>query len=148
MRGGSALGGARLAESDESFAQVLGPGGEVRDATRGVGTSPLLTRDELDRARRETVVVEHGSVRLLATPVDELVVVAGASLDDRKEALAALRTQLLLGGPLVLLLASLAGYALAAATLRPVLARLEAGSSASAASSPRQATSFGRRSRC
>ena len=39
----------------------------------------------------------------------------------------ALRTQLLLGGPLLLLLASLAGYALAAATLRPVLARLEAG---------------------
>lgn len=127
VRGGSALGGARLAESDESFAQVLGPAGEVRDATRGVGTSPLLTRDELRRARRETVVVEHGGVRLLATPVGELVVVAGASLDDRRDALAALRTQLLLGGPLLLLLASLAGYALAAATLRPVLARLEAG---------------------
>ena len=127
VRGGSALGGGRLAESDESFAQVLGPGGEVRDATRGVGASPLLTPDELDRARHETVVVEHESVRLLATPVDELVVVAGASLEDRNDALAALRTQLLLGGPLVLLLASLAGYVLAAATLRPVLARLEAG---------------------
>ena len=127
MRGGSALGGARLAESDESFAQVLGPGGEVRDATRGVGASPLLTPDELDRARRETVVVEYEGVRLLATPVDKLVVVAGASLEDRNDALAALRTQLLVGGPLVLLLASLAGYVLAAATLRPVLARLEAG---------------------
>jgi hydroxymethylglutaryl-CoA reductase len=46
----------------------------------------------------------------------ELVVVAGVSLDDRNDALAALRTQLLLGGPLVLLLASLAGYVLAAAT--------------------------------
>lgn len=56
-----------------------------------------------------------------------MVVVAGASLEDRNDALAALRTQLLLGGPLVLLLASLAGYALATATLRPVLARLEAG---------------------
>jgi len=127
VRGGSALGGARLGESDESFAQVLGSDGEVQDATRGVGASPLLTPDELDRARRETVVVEHESVRLLATPVDEQVVVAGASLEDRNDALAALRTQLLLGGPLVLLLASLAGYVLAAATLRPVLARLEAG---------------------
>jgi signal transduction histidine kinase len=127
VRGGSALGGVRLAESDESFAQVLGRGGEVRDATQGLGGSPLLTPGELDRARRETVVVEHGSTRLLATPVGELVVVAGASLDDRNDALAALRTQLLLGGPLVLLLASLAGYVLAAATLRPVLARLEAG---------------------
>jgi two-component system OmpR family sensor kinase len=127
VRGGSALGGGRLAESDESFAQVLGPGGEVRDATQGLGVSPLLTRDELARARHETVVVEHGSTRLLAAPVDELVVVAGASLEDRTDALAALRTQLLLGGPLVLLLASLAGYVLASATLRPVLARLEAG---------------------
>ena len=127
VRAGSPLGGSRLAESDESFAQVLGPGGDVQDATRGLGTSPLLTAAELDRARRETIVVEHGTVRLLATPVDQLVVVAGASLDDRHDALAALRTQLLLGGPLVLLLASLAGYALATATLRPVLARLEAG---------------------
>jgi signal transduction histidine kinase len=127
VRGGSRIGGTRLAESDESFAQVLGPGGEVRDATPGVGSSPLLTPDELGRARGETIVVEHGTVRLLATPVDQLVVVAGASLDDRHDALAALRTQLLLGGPLLLLLASLAGYALAAATLRPVLTRLEAG---------------------
>jgi signal transduction histidine kinase len=127
VRGGSALGDSRLAESDESFAQVLGPAGQVRDATRGVRTSSLLTPDELDRARHETVVVERGGTRLLATPVDGLVVVAGASLEDRNDALAALRTQLLLGGPLVLLLASLAGYALATATLRPVLGRLEAG---------------------
>jgi signal transduction histidine kinase len=127
VRSGSTLGGARLAESDESFAQVLDAGGEVRDATRGLGRSPLLTPDELRRAQRGTIVVEHGSVRLLATPVGGLVVVAGASLDDRSDALAALRTQLLIGGPLLLLLASLAGYALAAATLRPVLARLEAG---------------------
>ena len=128
VHGGSSLGGARLAESDESFAQVLGPGGEVRDATPGVGASPLLRPDELGActaARRS--VVEREGIRLLATPVDELVVVAGASLEDRNDALAALRTQLLLGGPLVLLLASLAGYVLAAATLRPVLTRLEAG---------------------
>jgi len=127
VRGGSRIGGTRLAESDESFAQVLGPRGEVRDATPGVGASPLLTPDELVRARHETIEVEHARVRLLATPVDQLVVVAGASLDDRHDALAALRTQLLLGGPLLLVLASLAGYALAAATLRPVLTRLEAG---------------------
>jgi signal transduction histidine kinase len=127
VRGGSALGDSRLAESDESFAQVLASDGRVRDATSGVGASPLLTSAELDRARNETVVVERRGTRLLAAPVDGLVVVAGASLEDRDDALAALRTQLLVGGPLVLLLASLAGYALAAATLRPVLARLEAG---------------------
>jgi signal transduction histidine kinase len=87
----------------------------------------------LARAWRETLVVDRRSprARLLATPVKvngaTAVVVAGASLDDRHDAVAALRTQLLLGGPLLLLLASLAGYALATATLRPVLARLEAG---------------------
>jgi signal transduction histidine kinase len=127
VRGGSGLSGTGLAESDESFAQVLGPGGEVRDATPGIDAEPLLRPDELDRARRGTVVVERGGMRLLATPVNQLVLVAGASLEDRNDALAALRTQLLLGGPLLLLLASLAGYALATATLRPVLARLEAG---------------------
>jgi signal transduction histidine kinase len=127
VRGGAGLTGAGLAESDESFAQVLGPRGDVRDATPGLGASPQLRPAELARARHETVVVERGGSRLLATPVGELVVVAGASLEDRNDALGALRTQLLLGGPLVLLLASVAGYVLAAATLRPVLARLEAG---------------------
>jgi two-component system, OmpR family, sensor kinase len=56
-----------------------------------------------------------------------VLVVAGVSLDDRDEALASLRTQLLLVGPLALLAALGAGYALAAATLRPLVARLQAG---------------------
>jgi signal transduction histidine kinase len=38
------------------------------------------------------------------------VVVSGTSLGDRDEALAALRTELLVGGPIALLLASLAGW--------------------------------------
>ncbi len=122
----------RLAESDEGFAQVIGPNGAVVDSTAGIHAR-LLPPGELARARRGTLVVERENPRsrLLATPVNvngaTVVVVAGASLDDRHDALAALRTQLLLGGPLLLLLASLAGYALASATLRPVLARLEAG---------------------
>jgi signal transduction histidine kinase len=122
----------RLAESDEGFAQVIGPNGAVEDSTAGI-RARLLTAGEVARARRDTLMLERESPRgrLLATPVkaggETVVVVAGASLDDRHDALVALRTQLLLGGPLLLLLASLAGYALAAATLRPVLARLEAG---------------------
>ena len=122
----------RLVEAEESFAQVVGPDGAVRDATPPVGDRPLLTPEQLAQARRETVVVERGGVpglgggrvRLLGTPVEgdggRVVVVAGASLDDRHDALAGLRTQLLVGGPVALLLASLAGYALAAAALRPV----------------------------
>jgi two-component system OmpR family sensor kinase len=122
----------RLAESDESFAQVLGGDGGVRDATPGIGTAPLLTPDEVRRARAGTLVVERDSLprlenepaRLLATPVDAngeaVVVVSGVSLGDRNEALAGLRTQLLVGVPVALLLASLAGWGLATAALRPV----------------------------
>ena len=54
-----------------------------------------------------------------------LVVVVGASLDDRDEALSSLAALLLIGGPVALLLASLAGYAAAAAALRPVEAMRE-----------------------
>jgi two-component system, OmpR family, sensor kinase len=64
-------------------------------------------------------------VRLLATPVQAqegplLVVVVGASLEGRAEALESLLGQLLVGGPIALLLSSLLAYGLAAAALRPV----------------------------
>ncbi|MGH2996733.1 MAG: histidine kinase dimerization/phospho-acceptor domain-containing protein, partial [Gaiellaceae bacterium] len=125
-------GGNRLAESEESFAQVLAPDGAVRDATPPLGGAPLLTPPQLARARRETLLLERdpvpglddARVRLLATPSEAggeaVVIVAGASLEDREEALDGLRAQLLIGGPLALLLASMAGYGLAAAALRPV----------------------------
>jgi two-component system, OmpR family, sensor kinase len=118
-----------LAQSDETFARVIEEGEETG----------LLDADELARARREAIFVERGAVagidgdrvRLYATPVDApggaVVVVTGVTLEDRDESLQALRTQLLIGGPLALLLASVAGYVLASATLRPVLRRLEAG---------------------
>ncbi len=124
--------GAILAESDETFAQVLGPAGEVLDASPGLPDEPLLDREQLERARRDTLEVDRGPiagfdddrVRLLATPVardaETLVVVTGASLEDRDDALGSLRNQLLVGGPLALGLASLAAYLLAAAALRPV----------------------------
>jgi signal transduction histidine kinase len=128
--------GSNLVEADESFAQVLGADRVVRDASLATLRSrALLTSDEYERARSETFFVERESVRgvdddpfrLLATPVGTAVVVAGASLEDRNEALDSLRTQLLIIGPIALLLSGLAGYALAAAALRPVVARLEAG---------------------
>ena len=56
-----------------------------------------------------------GQARLLARPANArgrtFVVVVAASLDDRNESLRNLRTILLIGGPVALLLASLAGYA-------------------------------------
>ncbi len=117
-----------MAEPDENAAQVIGPDGEVVDATPPLESTPLLTADELARAREDTIVVERDRIadldeerfRLLGTPAGEQVVVVGGSLGDRDEALEGLRNQLLVGGPIALLLASLLGYALATAALRPV----------------------------
>jgi signal transduction histidine kinase len=67
---------------------------------------------------------ETGPDRLLAVPVSaqgqRLVVVVGASLADRNQALNALLYQLLLGGPAALAAVALAGHLLARAALRPV----------------------------
>jgi two-component system, OmpR family, sensor kinase len=124
-------GGNRLAEQGESVAQLLAPDGAVLDSTPQLGDRPLLTDQQLTRAAAATIVVERASVpgsddpaRLLATPVQaqggRLLVVVGASLEGRAEALESLLGQLLVGGPIALLLSSLLAYGLAAAALRPV----------------------------
>ena len=65
-----------------------------------------------------------GSSRVLAIPVhaqdQRMIVVVGASLRQREDALGELRTVLLLGGPVALALACLLGYAVAALALRGV----------------------------
>jgi len=124
-------GGSRLVEQEENVAQVLDPDGVILDSTPGVGGHRLLTDPQLARAAQATIMVDRPFVpgsdnplRLLATPVQgqdgPVVVIVGASVEEQKEALEGLLAQMLLGGPIVLLLASLLGYSLAAATLRPV----------------------------
>jgi two-component system OmpR family sensor kinase len=124
-------GGGRLVGGEESFAQVLDERGAIVDATPQVAGRALLSGPEVDRARRAAAFFDKEDVqglpepvRLLAVPVTaqdrRLVVLVGTALDDRNDALSSLRTQLYLGGPIALLLASLAGYALSAAALRPV----------------------------
>ena len=118
-------------EADETFAQVLASDGRVVSSPAQLRSRPLLTPAQLRRARLGTVRVERAErpgleepARLLATPADgeggSRVLVVGATLDDRDEALSGLAAVLLVGGPVALVLASLAGYALAAAALRPV----------------------------
>jgi signal transduction histidine kinase len=107
---------------------VIGTTGRVVDATPGVARGSLLTAAQLQEARTHTrffartIGAQH--VRLLAMPTtaqgQRLVVVVGASLEARTKTLTDLRRQLLVGGPVALALASLAGYLLAAAALRPV----------------------------
>ena len=120
-----------LVEAEENFAQVIDGTGTIVDATPLVAGQQLISQQLLARARVETVLLERvmlpgfaEPVRLLATPVDaqdqRLVVIVGAALDDRDGALASLRAQLVVGGPVVFVLAALAGYLLAGAALRPV----------------------------
>jgi signal transduction histidine kinase len=124
-------GSSPLTERGEGLAQVLTAEGAVLDATPQFRSRPLLGGAQLRRALRHPLVVEHsrlrgleGPARLLTTPVRaqdrQLVAVVGASLDDRDEALHLLLLLLALGGPVALALASLAGYGVAAAALRPV----------------------------
>ena len=126
--GASDADASNLIEPDERVAQVLRGDGEVTGGARG---RPLLSVAETRRALRGTIALERervagieGPGRLLATPVTTadgtFAVVVGASLDDRDEALASLLLVLAVGGTVALLLASLAGYGVAAAALRPV----------------------------
>lgn len=121
----------RFVEQGESYAQLVDSRGRVLDATRPLDGTRLLTADELRRAVRETIFANRSSVpgldepsRLLATPLQRrgqrLVLVVGATRQDRVEALASLRDELVIAGPIALALASLAGYALAGLSLRPV----------------------------
>ncbi|MGH3021465.1 MAG: HAMP domain-containing protein, partial [Gaiellaceae bacterium] len=126
----------------EGFFQILGPRGEILDQTQFLGERPLLDdgqraralRDGGLRLERSDVSGIEGRVRILATPTDaRFLVVVGQSLDDRNEALGDLLRDLLLIGPAALLLASLLGYGVATAALRPVEAMRAEAAAVSAA---------------
>jgi len=123
--------GGALVEHGESFAELLGANGKVLDATDPIGQVALLTSAELARARTHAVFANSSSVpglnegaRMLALPVQRgpqrLVLVVGATRENNAETLQSVLNAFLIGGPLALVLASLAGYALAGAALRPI----------------------------
>ena len=122
---------ARFVEAGENYAELLDARGRVVDGTRPLRGFRLLDATELRRARSGTIFANRSSVpgldepsRLLATPLvregQQLVLVVGATSQDRAETLASLRDELLIAGPIALVLASLAGYLLAGLSLRPV----------------------------
>jgi signal transduction histidine kinase len=115
----------------ESFAEVLGAGGRVVDSSAAVGRQVLLSARELKRALGAPIILNRGPLpgleghsRLLAAPVSvggrKRVVVVGTSTEAPSESLQDLLQLLLFGGPVALVLASLAAYGVAAAALRPV----------------------------
>jgi two-component system OmpR family sensor kinase len=121
-----------LENEAESFAQLVDTRGTVVDRTPEAGRASLLTPTQLSRSLRGPLLVERRPlnrlderVRLFATSAttsdgERIIVVVGTSLEARGDALETLLILLLIGGPVALVLASLLGYGLATAALRPV----------------------------
>ena len=127
----ASAGRGRFVEQGESYAQLLTPTGRVLDATRPLGRKPLLRPAELRAALREPIYADLKEVaglnepsRVLAGPVSRggrsLVLLVGATRQNSAETLASFRNELLIAGPIALVLASLFGYFLAGLSLRQV----------------------------
>jgi signal transduction histidine kinase len=126
----AADGRSKLVEPGESYAQLV-RGGRVVDATPPLGGRPVLRPDQLRAAARGPLYATLPSVpglnessRVLATPVRHGILIVGDTRSNDLETLASFRDELLIAGPIALLLASLAGYLLAGIALRPVEAML------------------------
>ncbi|MCV2490794.1 ATP-binding protein [Geodermatophilus sp. YIM 151500] len=124
------LGDAPLPGSPTDFAQFMDPRGRVVAATPGF-EQPLFAPADVAGAEADDPLVVEADVQLpdddeaepvllRAGPAAGGVLVVGSSLEERADALDDLRTQMLVGGPVALLLASGAGWLLAGAALRPV----------------------------
>jgi heavy metal sensor kinase len=111
--------------SESGIAQVLTPAGAVIQSSPG-SLRPMLDGAALSKAARHAVLLTSkvrgldGNWRLLAAPVAGDVLVVGRSLGGRDESLDRLQHEFLMAAPLALVLATLAGYLLAGAALRPV----------------------------
>ena len=113
-----------------TLGQLLDSRGRVVRSTPS-GLKPLVGTSRLRPAgapeklfQLDPIPGRDGEWRVLAVPVESsgrpLTLVLARSIASREEALDHLLTDFLVAGPLLLLLASLAGYGLAAAALRPV----------------------------
>jgi two-component system, OmpR family, sensor kinase len=129
-------------EEGSGFVQIVLPDSRtVVGAREGLGDEPVLDRADLTRLAKDGGTYdlqsgqsELGPVRVMAAPVAvgarRYIVAVGATLEERNEALSNVRTLLLIGGPVALILAALAGWIVVGAALRPVdrmLVRLEDG---------------------
>ncbi|WP_433476345.1 HAMP domain-containing sensor histidine kinase [Spirillospora sp. CA-142024] len=124
--------GQRLIDPDESFGQILTPSGAVVETTPAVSGAPMLPPRSVRSVDGPTFSTRRvrgvdDPARLLAVPVqlpgphhDRAVLVVGAPLGDRHEALTTLTLLLLTAGPVALVVTSCAGWLLAGAALRPV----------------------------
>lgn len=127
----------------EAFAQVLDRDGDVVASSPQL-RDPLLTRGRLPAPGATTQVdadvfltteEERTPAVMRAVGEPDQVLVVGTSSEDVEEALEELRTQLLVGGPLALLVAALLGYVVAGTALGPMERMRARAATISAASS-------------
>jgi heavy metal sensor kinase len=125
----------RLVEDQDAFTEVVDGRGRVLEQTSSNHPQPVLGAAELARVEASPPsffvrrapgdddrwrVVAARVTRSAMFESPPLFVVVGTSLEQRDDALDSLLAQLLIGFPLALVVASLAGYGVAAAALRPV----------------------------
>lgn len=122
------LAGSRLIESDEAFAQMIGPGGTIEVSSTGIRDEPILTGDltvgstpMFAEAEVRTAEGELIPARILVVLAGgDRMLVVGASLDDRNEALARLAAAMAIGGPIALAVVVGLIWLIVGAALRPV----------------------------
>jgi signal transduction histidine kinase len=131
----------------DAFAQVLMPSGHLFDRKAQPSVRPALNPTEIRAALQRELRVDHSGlpghkgqpVRLLTRPFlferRPLIAVVGDSLRSRDNALSHLLSLALIGGPVALVLASLAAYVTVGAALRPVEAMRRRAAEVSAAGS-------------
>lgn len=125
----SLIDGGQLQEisgrGDQSYVQVIARSGRPLVSSDNAPASRLLEPREIDDAfAGKTFIRRDESSRLLALPLPVAdkarVLVVGESIAERERTLETLGAALLAGGPLAVILASLAVYTLAGRALRPV----------------------------
>lgn len=118
-------------ERGESFAQLQAADGTVLQSTATLRGRPVLTPEQASQAALRTSYVDLPSApgldepaRVLATPLRRggrpVILVVGNTTQNGVEALARVRRNMLVGGPVLLAFMSLLAYVLAASALRPV----------------------------
>jgi two-component system, OmpR family, sensor kinase len=118
----------RLVDTDEAFAQVVAPDGTVlasslrsaRSVVPRRALDPLLVPEFITRRLPMFDDAARLFVVRAGTRTSTRYLVVGTTLGDRTDALAKLRLSFVVGGPIALLLVSLAGWLVAGAALRPV----------------------------
>jgi len=128
---GPGLTGVRptLIESDEVFAQIATAAGRITQSSPIIAGQRLLPPGQVRQVRRPLWTERRipgidDVARILAVPVrvpgGRVVVIAGASLQDRRDALTGLAATLAAAGAGALVLVSLAAWLVLARALRPV----------------------------